>query len=76
VAVIGDVNTCIGAARSDHDLKGLEGHRLRTHGARTEASVPFIVSEPISDAYLRRARAGGLKSHFIFDFAVNGAAVH
>jgi len=76
VAVIGDTGTCIGASAKDHDLKGLEGHRLRTHGAVTEARVPFIVSEPISDAYRARAKAGGLKSHHIFDFAINGAAVH
>lgn len=73
VVVIGDANTCIGAARADHDLSGLAGHRLRTHGAVAEAKVPFIVNRPLNDAYARRAKAGGLKSHHIFDFAVNGA---
>ena len=71
VVVIGDRGTCIGAARADHDLSGLAGHRLRSHGALTEARVPFILNRPLAPEYVRRATAG-LKSHQIFDYAING----
>ena len=33
VAVLGDARTVIGASEQDHDLSGLKGHRLRTHGS-------------------------------------------
>jgi phosphonoacetate hydrolase len=72
VAVIGNANTCIGALEADHDLSGLKGHRLRTHGAVTEAKVPFILNAPLNADYRKRAAAGTLKSHNIFDFAING----
>ncbi len=71
VVVIGDRDTCIGAAQADHDLSGLAGHRLRTHGALTEAKVPFVLNRPLKPQYLERA-ARGLKSRHIFDFAING----
>lgn len=75
VAVIGDANTCIGAAQADHDLSGLEGHRLRTHGAVAESKVPFIINRPLNAEYRQRAKAAALKSRQIFDFAINGTEV-
>jgi phosphonoacetate hydrolase len=74
VAVIGDAGTCIGAAAADHDLSGLAGHRLRTHGAVAESKVPFVLNVPLTEDYRRRARGRPLKSHQIFDFALNGWA--
>ena len=76
IVVISDAGTCIGGARADHDLSGLAGHRLRTHGGMTEGRVPFIVNRPLNQAYLRRAAAEGLKSQNIFDFALNGLDSH
>ncbi|MEI7429838.1 MAG: phosphonoacetate hydrolase [Betaproteobacteria bacterium] len=73
VAVIGDANVVIGAAAAEHDLSTLEGIRLRSHGAVTEARVPFILSHPLNETYQQRAANGGLKSHQIFDYAINGA---
>jgi len=73
VVVIATANVCIGAAEADHDLSGLEGHRLRTHGGVSEAKVPFILSVPLNDEYRRKAGAAPLKSYQIFDFAINGA---
>jgi len=73
VVVIAAANVCIGAAEADHDLSGLEGHRLRTHGGVSEARVPFILSVPLNDEYRRKAAAATLKSYQIFDFAINGA---
>src|SRR5262245_62040263 len=45
VAVLGDASTCIGGRESEHDLRGLAGHRLRSHGAISEAKVPFILNK-------------------------------
>lgn len=73
VAVLGDVGTVIGAAQAEHDLSNLADARLRSHGALTEATVPFILSRPLSAEFSRRA-AAGLKSHQIFDYAINGVA--
>ena len=72
VVVIGRTDTCIGAAAADHDLSGLAGHRLRTHGGIAEARVPFILNYPLRPEYAARAAAGPLESHQIFDFAING----
>ena len=50
------------------------GRRLRSHGSIWEADVPFVISEPLTDQYAERGHAGGLRSHEIFDFAINGPA--
>ena len=72
VVVISRADTCIGAAEADHDLSGLKGHRLRTHGGISEAKVPFILNRPLAAAYATRAAARPLRSYEIFDFALNG----
>jgi phosphonoacetate hydrolase len=73
VAVIGDIGTVIGAAAAEHDLSNLADARLRSHGAVTEARVPFIVSRPVSADFLQRA-SQGLDSYQIFEYAINGVA--
>jgi len=73
VVVISTANVCIGASAKDHDLSGLEGHRLRTHGGVSEAKVPFILSVPLNDEYKLKAGASTLKSYQIFEYALNGA---
>ena len=72
VAVIADIATVIGAAEAEHDLSNLADARLRSHGAVTEARVPFILSRPVSADFRQRAAAGPLKSHQIFEYALNG----
>jgi phosphonoacetate hydrolase len=72
VVVISTADVCIGGAEAQHDLKGLEGHRLRTHGGVSEAKVPFILSAPLNDEYKLKAGMAPLKSLQIFDFALNG----
>ena len=74
VAVLADKVTVIGARKVDHDLSGLKGHRLRTHGSLHESHVPFVISEPLNTAYAERGAAGELRSHEIFDFAINGTS--
>jgi len=70
--VLGDHNTAIGAARAEHDLSGLTGHRLRSHGGLGEQRVPFILSRPLTPEYLHRAETVRLRNFDIFDFALNG----
>ena len=72
--VLGDHNTAIGAARAEHDLSGLTGHRLRSHGGLGEQRVPFILSRPLTPEYLHRAETVRLRNFDIFDFALNGVA--
>ncbi len=74
VAVISDAGTAIGAAESAHDLSGLTGHRLRSHGGVSERRVPFILSSPLNQTYAARADRGNLRSYEIFDYAINGVA--
>lgn len=74
VVVISTAGVCVGGAEKDHDLSGLEGHRLRTHGGVAEAKVPIILSEPLNDEYKLKAGVTMLKSYQVFDFAINGAA--
>lgn len=72
LAVISSENYCIGMGRKDHDLAGLNGERLRTHGGLSERDVPFVVSRPVSPDYAARASAGQVKNYQIFDYAING----
>ena len=72
VVVIATADVCVGASEKDHDLSGLDGHRLRTHGGVSEAKVPIIISAPLNDEYKLRGGAAILKSYQLFDFAING----
>jgi len=72
VAVVARQDVCIGSSAKAHDLAGLKGHRLRTHGGVSETKVPFILNRPLSDAYKLKAAGATLKSYQIFDFAING----
>lgn len=72
IAVIGDAGTVIGASAADHDLSNLTDARLRSHGAVAEARVPFILNRRLNEAYTLRVAQSPLKSHYIFDFAING----
>jgi len=73
LVVTGDANTALGSTAGEHDLAGLAGHRLRSHGGRGEQRVPFLVSHPPNPAYRDKARAR-LRNFDIFDFALNGVA--
>jgi len=70
--VLGGDNTVIGASRAEHDLSGLAGRRLRSHGGLGEQRVPFILSRPLVPEYARTAEAGALRNFDILDFALNG----
>lgn len=70
--VIGDTHTVIGSTRAEHDLTGLNGHRLRSHGGLSEQVVPFILSHPLNEAYRHVAETRRVRNFDIFDFALNG----
>lgn len=72
-AVLSDAGTAIGATASEHDLSGLAGHRLRSHGGLSEQRVPFLMSHALTDVYSERAKKVGLKNYDIFEFVLNGA---
>jgi len=72
VAVVARHDVCIGSSAKAHDLSGLKGHRLRTHGGVSEALVPLIINRPLTDGYKLKAVGQRLKSWQIFDFAING----
>jgi phosphonoacetate hydrolase len=70
--VLGDANAAIGASKAEHDLSGLAGHRLRSHGGLSEQPVPFILSRPLTAEYRHIAETRRLRNYDIFDFALNG----
>jgi phosphonoacetate hydrolase len=72
VAVVARQDVCIGGAAANHDLSGLKGHRLRTHGGVSETKVPFIVNRSLNEAYKYRAAGQTMKTWQVFDFALNG----
>ncbi len=73
VAIVADAGTALGSAPEAHDLSGLAGRRLRSHGGAAERRVPFILSRPLNDSYARRAaEAAVLRNYDVFDYAVNG----
>src|SRR5262249_41064383 len=72
--VIGDTHTAIGSRPDEHDLAGLNGKKLRSHGGLSEQPVPFMLSRPLNAAYRTVATSRRLRNFDIFDFALNGAA--
>jgi phosphonoacetate hydrolase len=74
VVVISDARTSIGITPAKHDISGLVGNRLRTHGGLAEVKVPFLLNYPLYEVYQQRAARGGLKNYHVFDYAINGAA--
>jgi phosphonoacetate hydrolase len=74
LVVTGDRNTVIGATAAEHDLSGLAGHRLRSHGGCFEQRVPFLLSHPVGAEYLTRSESRSWRNFDIFDAALNGVA--
>ncbi|MDE2999276.1 MAG: phosphonoacetate hydrolase [Gemmatimonadota bacterium] len=65
---------CIGMTPADHDLEGLHGERLRSHGGISERDVPFILNRPLNGEYLARAGSEQLMNYHVFEYALNGVA--
>ena len=71
VAIAAD-GFCIGMTPADHDLEGLHGERLRSHGGLSEQEVPFILNRPLNGKYMARAASEQLMNYHIFEYALNG----
>jgi len=39
-----------------------------------EANVPFVISEPLIPSFAERQKKATLRSHEIFEYALNGVA--
>lgn len=72
VVVVSRKDVCIGSSARLHDLEGLKGNRLRTHGGVSETRVPFILNRPLNAQYRQQVACSEIKSYQIFDFAING----
>ena len=72
LVVIGDRETAIGTTQAEHDLSDLGDSPLRSHGGTAEQTVPFILSERLSDAYTDRASSQPLRNFDLLDYALNG----
>lgn len=72
VTVIAERGVALGARAAEHDLAGLAGERLRSHGGTAEQRVPFLVSAPLTAAW--RAAHPRLRNYDIFDAVLNGVA--
>jgi phosphonoacetate hydrolase len=70
--VLGAADVVIGSSHPEHDLSGLAGHRLRSHGGLSEQVVPFVLSQPLTPEYRATAGTRRLRNYDIFDFALNG----
>ena len=69
---VADTYTVIGSRPDEHDLTGLTGHRLRSHGGLSEQPVPFMLSRPLNATYRVIGKDRRLRNFDIFDFALNG----
>jgi len=69
---VADTYTVIGSRPDEHDLTGLTGHRLRSHGGLSEQPVPFMLSHPLNATYRAIGKDRRLRNFDIFDFALNG----
>lgn len=69
---VADTYTTIGSRSEEHDLSGLNGHRLRSHGGISEQSVPFVLSRPLNAKYQEIAHGRRLRNFDIFEFVLNG----
>ena len=70
--VLAERHTVIGSAAALHDLSGLKGRRLRSHGGLSEQHMPLLVSAPLNAAYRARARRGDIRNFDIYDYLLNG----
>ena len=68
--VISHRHAVLGSAAALHDLSGLKGRRLRSHGGLSEQHVPFLISAPLNAAY--RSRRAEIRSFDMYDYVLNG----
>lgn len=72
IVVISSESCVLGSCSSEHDLSTVGDRPLRSHGGYSEQSVPFMLSHPMSEKYLKYATSNRLRNFDIFEFALNG----
>jgi phosphonoacetate hydrolase len=70
--VLATRHAVIGSAAALHDLSGLKGRRLRSHGGLSEQHMPFLTSAPLNAAYRAKAARGDIRNFDIYDYLLNG----
>lgn len=73
LVVLADRGTVLGKSAAYHDLSAVR-QGLRSHGGEHEATVPIIVSRPLSAAGAARMADPSLSNADIFDLVLNGIA--
>lgn len=72
IAVVARKDSVIGARAEEHDLAGLGGHRLRSHGGLSEQRVPLLMSTAVADKNGDgAARTRRWRNFNIFDLVLN-----
>ncbi|TQV91182.1 hypothetical protein V2A60_009372 [Cordyceps javanica] len=66
--IIAKENAVLGAKEAEHDLSGLKGHRLRSHGGLSEQNIPLLLSIPLKNKGLETRE---WKNYDVFDIALN-----
>ncbi|KAM3523704.1 hypothetical protein NHJ13051_004958 [Beauveria bassiana] len=66
--IVAKENAVLGAREAEHDLSGLRGHRLRSHGGLSEQRIPLLLSVPVT---YRDANTRAWRNYDIFDIALN-----
>ncbi|OAA80313.1 Phosphonoacetate hydrolase [Akanthomyces lecanii RCEF 1005] len=66
--IVARENAVLGAKEAEHDLSGLKGHRLRSHGGLSEQSIPLLLSIPVGNV---ECQGREWKNYDIFDIALN-----
>ncbi len=74
LCVLSARDVVVGKTPDDHDLSVLEGG-LRSHGGRYEEMVPLLVSEPLTESFLRFVRRDP-RNFDVFDIACNGTTAN
>ena len=67
IVVVSAKNVVLGSKREEHDLKNLEGHRLRSHGGLSEQLVPLLMNREIGTVQDRK----DWRNFDVFDLVLN-----
>lgn len=66
--IVARENAVLGAKEAEHDLSGLKGHRLRSHGGLSEQNIPLLLSIPVRN---EECKDRDWKNYDIFDITLN-----
>lgn len=72
IVVISTRNAVIGGRENEHDLSGLKGHRLRSHGGLSEQAIPLLRSGPVEhDPHKGQPANKAWRNFDVFNIALN-----